>query len=258
MLPLRLDTHSGDAVTDIIANASMGQIPGAETVYIFGRNPNVPNGSTGMLWGLDNTFANTGIYQANAVNCYISSSSALDVGIVLRITIIDSDWNRQQLGATLNGQTAVLLAIQARRVLSIENMDDTRFVGNIYAGTSATPTLGVQAIGNTMQYASAEEQTSLSAFYTVPLGKTLLVTELSGGTPTNDALVIIGNYSNPATNVFKVGAYLPAHRTQRDQSVPFFKLTEKTDVYLSARALTTNMEAYGTLIGVLIDSTYIS
>lgn len=258
MLPLRLDTHNGDAVTDIVANAAMGQIPGAEAVYVFGRNPNVPNGTTGMIWGLDNTFSNTGIYQANAVNCYISSSSALDVGIVLKVTIIDEEWNRQQLGVVLNGQTAILLAIQARRVLSIENMDDTRFVGNIYAGTSSTPTLGVQLIENTMQYASADEQVSLSAFYTVPKGKTLLITEMSGGTPTNDAVIIIGNYSNPGTNVFKVGAYLPVYRTQRDQSVPFFKLQEMTDIYLSAKALTTNMEAYGTLIGLLVDSEYIA
>lgn len=253
----RFDNHNGDAITDLIANASLGQIPGAETVYIFGHNPSIPLGTIGMLWPLDNVFTATGLYQASAVPCYISSSNTLDTAITLKITVIDSNWDRQYLGVTLNGQIPVLLPINVRRVLSIENVSNKAYIGGIYAGTSATPVAGVQLIGNTMNFADAEDQISHTAFYTVPRGKVLLIYKFAGGTPINDSITLSGYFSNPNTNVFKNGSHMPVYRGFSSQEVNFYRLYEKTDIYLSAKAYSNNTEAFGQLLGLLVDSKYV-
>lgn len=252
----RFDTHNGDAVTELLMNVALGQVPGAESIYIFGHNPSIPLGTTGMLWPLDNSFTATGLYQANAVPCYISSSSALDTAITLKVTVIDTNWDRQYYGVILNGQNPIALPINVRRVLFIENTSNKAHIGGVYAGTSAAPVGGVQLLANTMNYVDPEDQISHTAFFTVPRGKVLLVYKFAGGTPTNDSMTLSGYFSNPTTNVFKNGSHLSVYRSYQSQDIGFFPLQEKTDIYLAARAYSNNTEAYGQLLGVLVDKKY--
>jgi len=254
----RLDTFSGDAVTDLLANVALGQIPDAKLVYIFGHTPAIAGGSTAVLWPLDGTLSTTGIFPANPVSCYISSASTLDVGNVLKIRVLDINYDIKEYGVTLNGQNAVTLPIQIRRVASIENMGSTAFVGNVYAGTEAVPVAGVPARINTLNMVIVEDQISHSATYTVPAGHVLLVNEFGGGTPTPDSIRVNALFSNPGTSVFKMGMHLATYRTTVTQRAAYFPLMEKTDLYLSATAFTNNTEAYGFIFGTLLPVHYLN
>ena len=252
----RLDTFSGDAVTDLLANVALGQIPDAQLVYIFGHTDAIASGTTAVLWPPDGALSNTGIFPLNPVSCYISSASVADVGNVFKVTVLDANYDVKEYGVTLNGRTAIALPIQVRRVVSIENMGSTAIVGNVYAGTEAVPALGVPAKINTLNMVLVEDQISHTAAYTVPAGYVLLVHEFGGGTPTADSIRINALISNPGTSVFKVGMHLATYRTTVTQRAAYFPLAEKTDLYLSATAYTNNTEAYGFIFGTLLPAHY--
>ena len=255
-LPIeRLDTFSGDAVTDLMANVALGQIPDAKLVYIYGHTPAIPTGSTSVLWHLDGAIANTGIFPTTAKTAYVSSSSTSDVGKTIKVTVIDSNYDIKEIGVTTNGQTAVVLPIQILRVLLVENMSSTPTVGDVYVGTEATPVSGVPAVINTMNMFVTLHQISHAAIYTVPRGYTLLVEEFGGGTPTNDSVLINAHTSN--ATAFKVRMQIPVYRGHESQKASYFPLTESTDLYLSATAYTNNTEAVGHIFGVLLPSSYL-
>lgn len=253
----RFDTHNGDFLNDVTLLASMGQIPGVSSVYILGHNPAIPTGTEGVLWPLDGIISASGFFPATAVTAYLSSNNVANIGQTIKITVLDNLYNVQNIGVTLNGTTAVALPIPIRRVLLIENVGTTKFVGNIYVGTEAVPVAGVPALLNTINMADDEDQISHTATYTVPLGFTLFIYEFSGGTPTNDAIDISGFYSNPGTNVFKRGSHLPVYRGYATQNVTFFPCPEKTDIYLSALAYTNNSVGHAHLLGLLIPNKYV-
>lgn len=257
MIPVeRLDNFHGDPSTDINALCALGQIPGSEIVYIYGHSPAIPGGSTSIIWPLDSTLSASNLFPTAPTNCYISSSSAADIGMILKITVIDSNWEKKTYGVSLNGQAAVALPIQIRRVIEMENAGSTTFAGAIYAGTEAAPVLGVPALINTMNYMDAVDQISHTAIYTVPLGYKLLVTHYGGGTPTNDSILINAQVSNPGTRVFKTRMHSPVYRGTVEVSVNYFPLPEKTDIYLTAKAYTNNSEATGFLFGILLPKEY--
>ena len=258
-LPIeRLDTFSGDAITDLMANVALGQIPDASLVYIYGHTPAIPGGSTSVLWELDGTIGTTGIFPSVPNTYYVSSSSALDVGKTIKVTILDANYDVQELGVTTNGQIGVPLAIQALRVISMENMSSTATAGNVYIGTEPTPTLGVPARLNTIDMFVQTHQISHTANYTVPKGYTLLVKEFGGGTPTADSVLINAHTANPSAGAFKVRMQIPVYRGHEDQNASYFPLPEKTDIYLSATAYTNNTEAIGHIFGVLLPSKYLA
>jgi len=253
----RLDTFSGDAVTNLMANVSLGQIPDAHNIFIVGHNLSITNGTTELLWPYGGTIDTTGVFPLNPVSCYVSSSSTADVGMVVRLSCIDSNWNMVDIGATLNGQTAVALPIQVRRVSKMVNVGTTATVGEVYVGTEATPTLGVPVIGNTLNMFSALDQNSHCAFYTVPDNYVALITEFGGGTPGNDTLTISGYFSNPESKVYQNGMHVPVYRSHKTQNVPYVAVPSRSDIYLAGTAYTTSVYATGVLLGILLPSHYL-
>lgn len=252
----RLDTFSGDAITEFFANVALGQIPDSEIVYIYGHAPAIAGGSTSVLWPLDGELSASSLFPTTAVQAYISSSSLSDTAVSVRLKVIDSDWNVQYITTTLSGRTAIALPLLVRRVINIENVGAVNSVGNVYVGTQASPTLGVPTMLTTLNMYTAEHQVSHTGIYTVPAGYTLLVYEFGGGTPTNDSALINASYSNPTTTVFKVGMQMPVYRGHDSQKAAYFPLPEKTDLYLSVRAYTNNTEANGFIFGALVKNHY--
>ena len=67
-LPIeRLDTFSGDAITDLMANVALGQIPDARLTYIYGHTPAIPTGTTSVMWQLDGAITTTGFRHWNVL-----------------------------------------------------------------------------------------------------------------------------------------------------------------------------------------------
>lgn len=253
----RLDTFSGDSVTDLLLNVSLGQIPDSKPIFVVGHNSDITAGTTELLWPLGGTIAQaTGVFPLNAVTCYVSSSSLSDVGNVIRLYCIASDWTEVEIGVTLNGQTAIVLPIQIRRVTKMVNVGNTAVVGNIYAGVNATPTVGVPTLAQTMNVIEPADQNSHSGFFTVPLGFTALIYEFAGGTPTNDSLTVSGYFSNPTTNVYQNGMHLAVNRGHTSQRIGFYAVPEKTDIFIAGKAYTQNAQGNSLLIGVLLPSHY--
>jgi len=258
MLPEeRLDTFSGDAISSMMANVASGQIPDAKLIYIYGHTPAVAGGNTSVLWELDGLITATNLFPTTPQTVYISSGSAADIGNTIKVTVLDSNYNEKEIGVTTNGQVGVVLPIQVRRVLLLENMGTTATAGRIYVGTEALPVVGVPALVNTMNMYTIGHQISHTATYTVPIGFTLLVAEFGGGTPTADSVLINAITSNPAYPVWKVRMQLPAYRGHETQKSYYFPLTEKTDIYLSVTAYTNNTEGVGHIFGALIPNHYL-
>ena len=253
----RLDTFSGDAIPDLLLNVALGQIPDARTIFIVGHNLDITGGATEILWPYGGTIATIGVFPLNPVTCYVSSSSISDVGMTVRLSCIDTNWNMVDIGVTLNGRTAVQLPVQVRRVSKMVNVGTTATIGEVYAGTEAVPVVGVPAIGNTLNMISAADQNSHGAFYTVPLGYTAFITEFGGGTPTNDALTISGYFSNPESKVYQNGMHVAAYRSHKTQLVPYVPVPEKSDIYIAGTALTNNVYATGVLTGILLPNHYL-
>lgn len=253
----RLDTFSGDAIVNLKATVALGQIPDAKMIYISGHAPAIPAGSTSVLWALDSAMSATGLLPTVPVNCYLSSSSVSDVGNTIKVTVLDANYDMFEYGVTLNGRNAIVLPIQVRRVLEIENVGSTTTLGDVYAGTEAVPVLGVPAKINTLNMFAIIDQISHTAMYTVPRGYVLLIEEFGGGTPANDSALINAMYSNPGTTVHKVGMHLSVYRGTFAVQASLFPLLEKTDVFLTATAYTNNTEAYGFIFGALLPSHYL-
>lgn len=256
-LPIeRLDTFSGDAITDLVANAALGQIPNASIVYMSGHTSAIAGGSTSVLWKLDGTVGTTNIFPTAPVLCYVSSSSASDIGNIIKITALDSNYDTVEIGVSLNGTTAVPIGTIIR-INNIENMGATATIGDVYAGTEAVPVSGIPARANTINIMEAIDQVSHTASFTVPRGYTLLVNEFGGATPTADSMLLNAKYSTPVTSVFKTGMHLAVYRGTVSQRAAYFPLHEKTDIYLSATAYTNNTDAYGFIFGILLPSKYL-
>lgn len=252
----RLDTFSGDAVNDMLVNVALGQIPNAKQIYVVGHNEQITAGTSEVLWPLGGAINQIGAFPLNPVTCYLSSSSASDTAVIMRVACIDSNWDMVDFGVNLNGQTAVALPSQVRRVLRIENANSHATVGDIYAGTESAPVSGIPAVINTLNMYEQSDQTTHSGIFTIPRGYVGLIYEFGGGSPANDALLISGYYSNPETIIYKNGMHLPVYRNHVSQRIGMFRIPEKTDIYLSAKSYTQNAIAIGILIGVLLPSDY--
>ena len=256
-LPIeRLDTFSGDSVNNMIATAALGQIPDASIVYISGHTTSIAGGSTSLLWKPDGAIGTTNCFPSGTVTAYVSSSSASDIGNIIKVTALDANYNIVEYGVTLNGTTAIPLPAQIIRVNLLQNMGTTATVGDVYIGTETTPIAGIPARANTINMYGAEDQVSHTAIFTVPKGYVLLVEEFGGSTPTADSILVNAKYSTPGTNVFKSGMHLATYRGTVSQKAALFPLPEKTDIYLSATAYTNNTDAYGFLFGILLPNKY--
>lgn len=256
MIDKRLDTHNGDAITDIIANAALGQIPGAKTFFVVGHNEQIAVGTSEVLWLPGGTINQTGIFPSTSQTVYVSSSSTADVGQKIKIDALLDDWSEKSFGVTLNGQNGIALPVPIRRINGMYNAGNTNLNGAVYAGFEASPALGIPALINTIDVIEAEDQINHNSSFTVPLGYVALVTEFAGGTPTNDSVIISGFFSNPETKVYKNGFHLSVYRSHVRQPINYYTVPAKTDIYMQAKAFTNNAQVIALLMGVLIPEQY--
>jgi hypothetical protein len=250
----RFDTIFGDIASEL--QVALGQVPSVSNVFFQGSSDIINTANHTVLWRLGGTPTQTGIFQSNAVTVYASSTSALDVGTIMYVEVIDANWDKQTLGVTLNGRNPVQLAIPVRRIHYAEarNMG---LNGDVYFG-KGTPTLGVQTLINTLNYVHGEHNNSHQGSYTVPAGHTLLVKQFYGATNNNDEVEVFGSRSPFGATHFILGADMLFASSSEQQNIGFFAVPEKTDICFTGKSLTNIAKAHASLQGVLVKNDYFS
>jgi hypothetical protein len=250
----RLDTIFGDLGTEL--QISLGQVPSVSNVLFHGFSDIINHTVHTVLWQLGGTPSQTGIFQTNPVTVYASSSSVLDIGTILYVEVLDTNWNKQILGVTLNGQAPIALAIPVRRIQYAEAYN-TALNGDIYFGT-ATPTLGVQTLENTLNFISKDHNGSRHGVYTVPSGHTLLIKKFYGATSHNDEIEISGRRSPFGATHFILGSNMLLDASSEVQDIGYSAVPEKTDICFTAKSATNISKAHATIQGILVENTYFS
>lgn len=161
---------------DFYAQVAAGMIPGYATHYVFGHNDAV-GATRETLWG-QGGFAT---FPASAVEMQLSSGDADDAAgdtgaRIVTVYGLDASYLEVTENVTLNGQTPVNTTNTYIRVLdlTVASAGSTGWnEGIIYAGVGAV-VAGVPA--TVYNRIDATYGRDLTCFYTVPAGKTGLIT----------------------------------------------------------------------------------
>lgn len=212
---------------------SRGQIPGHETQFKFGFNPDVDD-------SLETVWAEGGLYSylSSASVLKVSSSSANDTSAgtgarTVQLFGLDADYNEINETVTLSGQTAVnttnsFLRIN-RMVVRSAGSGGTN-AGVIYAGTG-TVTSGVPA--NKYATIAVGDNQTLMALWTVPAGYTayLLQKDVTLATTQNNKYATVRLMVRPDGEVFQTRDkhVLDNNVLHQKYDIPL-KLEEKTDI----------------------------
>lgn len=223
---------------DFALQVARGMIPGHEAFCLFGINTAVGT-SNETIWIGSSVYAPPSAAAATT----LSSSNAADTaaGVGARTVLIDglnASYERVQEIATLNGQTGVALTnqyLRVNKILVLTAGSNNTSSGNIYVGTGAV-TAGVPAaIINQTGILSNESE---SAFYTVPVGHTALITRwtMSSGNGTANAHTRYTLRVRPFGGVFgyKAMYHLPGNGIYECEAAFPLPLPEKADLDILA------------------------
>lgn len=257
----RFDTIHGDSVDNLFLLSSLGHIPGVEVIDIQGDCDAISTTPFSVMWHPNGIIQNTGIFQASPVTIYASSDNAADVGNILRVIIMDGNYDRQVVGVVLNGQAGVALPIQGIRVLYAEVVQGD-IAGDVWFGTEANPVGGTPAVINTLNNIHVTHHNTHGAFGTVPRGYTMFLRDFYGGSAKNDELTFYGLYRPWVDATTQYGNFImsisiPAYRAMNNVRLPMRRFNEKTDFYIGA--VSGAGGASGTVYssGILVKNEYI-
>ena len=145
-----------------------GQVDGFSWIDKFGSNNLITTATDPEdVWEYGGlyTFSDTADIQS------ISSSSAADTGIVVRVQGLLDDGTQCSCYDTLNGQNIVTLDSTFWRVFRIENMDSVDLAGTVYCYRGTDETDGVPDTDSDVRASvSNGNNQTLMSIYTVPLG----------------------------------------------------------------------------------------
>lgn len=151
---------------------NMGLVAGVGHLDKFGVNPIVTAASAPeVIWEFGGMYPHDA--DGTAPIMYMSSSSAADVGQLIRITGLDIDGYEVNQFMITNGQTNVLLDTALWRVYRMQNLSD---VGNdingiLYVHTASSTSSGVPADAAVRAIINGDKNQTLMTVYTVPRGK---------------------------------------------------------------------------------------
>lgn len=200
------------------------------SVFKFGRNADIDT-ATETVWSLGGLYA----YPASASVMTVSSSSANDAAAgtgarTVKISGLDSNWDRADETVTLNGQTAVTTTTSFIRVFRMEIMtwgSGGTNAGVIYVGTG-TVTSGVPA--NKYSAISAGDDQTMQAFYTVPDGYYGIITDYNISTSTNQFITMQLRARKYGTAGFNLQVEHVINDNSVSASCAGIKFDEKTDI----------------------------
>jgi hypothetical protein len=219
----------------IALDIPMGLIPGMSVVNKFGRNSAVASGATEDIWDGSTTYtfpssASITHIKADAANATVNSK-------VVEVQGLDANYSLVVQNATLNSTatTEVALATPLIRAFRMKMLSDT--------ATTTPVRIGPTGFGTSQAVISTGNNQTLMAIYCVPSGKTAYMTNyyatLNPGAGNLTAMTVrlwardnVNGYASQLKHIMGLdedGSSLFQHAFN-----PYYKFTEKTDVYVDA------------------------
>jgi len=214
-----------------------GRINGYSVVNKFGANSNVDAGATEEIWDGNRVY----VFPTTASITHIrteADTAAMD-GMVVEIQGLDTNYDLVVQNATIDAGTStateVELGTPLRRVYRMKVLSSVVTTNAIWVGAtgmSAATANGIIQAGNNQ---------TLMAIYTVPAGKTGYMTQwratvnpATGKDPTSMPIKMWArdNANNYAKQLKDIQGLIVG--TLRVPYEPYYKFTEKTDIYFTA------------------------
>ncbi len=221
------------------ADIPRGLVPGVTSINKFGRNTGVPNG-TEEIWDGSATY----VFPATALMTKLSGkvNQAGMTGKNVEVQGLDANWNLSTQVKALdssNTTTAVTLATPLVRCFRMK----------VLADVVTDQAITVHNTANNQDYASitAGNNQTLMAIYTIAANKTAYITNYYAtsnpgvGAPTALQVKLwasdrLNGYAKQLKHVLGLSADADAYGRFQHHFTPYLKLTQRTDVYLTATA----------------------
>jgi hypothetical protein len=223
--------------SDFMYAIAAGQIPGHSVVNKFGANETVGSGTQEDVWDGGGTYS----YPATALMTSMSQTAdqATMRGGVIQLQGLDANWD-------LVIQTKALNTADTRTAVTLDTPMIRCFRMKVFEDVVTTSPIRCHNVGETIDYAiiSTGNNQTLMAIYTVPRSKTAYMTnyycdgiEATGKDPTS-VVFKLWAADRKAGHAFQLkhvrGVNKGTPGTVHDFA-PNFKLTQKTDIKMSAQ-----------------------
>jgi len=218
-----------------------GQISGHEMVNVFGYSSATPN--TGFIAAWENNSAY--VFPSIASTMLVTSSSASDTAVIIRIDGLDANYVRVSESITLTGTTAVTTATNFFRINSVVTISGNA-VGTIYVKDAGAVIYAQIAIGS--------GRTNMSV-YSVPAGHTAYWTQFDAFSSTSVTSGVFATFRALLTNNTGVNNVALTIPFLNDFSItrPYpAGYPEKTDVQWQCKSSGAGLAIAVVSIGVLI------
>lgn len=234
-------TNLGIPAFDIPA----GNITGISSVNKFGNNPALATSATETIW--DGSINLTYAFPTSATITHFRQATdqvGTDGNASIQIQGLDANWDISIQTLALDGSnttTEVPLNTALIRVFRMKVVHNVTLAADLWIGATgvdATTAKGVIVTGNNQ---------TLMAIYTVPADKTAYITnyyaslnkDSGGGDP--DVVIKMWHQDNALTYKPQIkhvlGLDSDAGSLFQHEFDPYYKVTEKTDIYLNATNL---------------------
>ena len=222
---------------NVLLHAASGSAGNFAVVNKFGHNSDIDTAAEETVWDGGGDYPWSSLTSAQALEIVSSDVNDTAAGTGARtveVQGLDSDYGVQTETVTLNGTTAVDLTNTYLRVFRLKVL--TAGSGGENAGII---TLRLDGAGATVGQITAANNQSLMAVYTIPAGKTALMTSYYASLNRSvTALCDIKIWVRPEGQVFQIKHW----NTIDSSSVgivshsfnPHFKIPSKCDLYISA------------------------
>lgn len=227
-------------------------IPGYDSIAINGANPAV--GKTEEdIWDFGGNFVFPTAGETWEVVSDNTSDTLLGTGArTVSITGLDDSFVEQQETVNLNGTTPVVTTrtdwFRIREVIVTSSGSGQENAGGI--------TIRVSAGGLTRSLIRVGNSKTYNGFFTVPLGKTLLIQSRQIVNPKNEDVTVSSAVLIDGTNTFIKGNDLPIYQNEfhtHFTSLP--TLIEKTDIRFTGKSTNSSVSVTVLIEAILANST---
>jgi len=234
---------------DFFLEVTKGNITGHSNINIVGNSPDI-NSTEETVWDFTDKY----VYLTDDTTLYASSSDNGDTQDIV-ITGLDSDYLAVTRTVTLSGQTQVELSGQMFRVFSAYVNDSTTPAGDVYIAESDTLSGGVPTTDSKIKAKILQgKNITRMGIYTVPAGKSLIVTKLRFGVGKGKDARIFANIRYLG-GVWLCIADFNIYELSDEYDIlgAGFTFPEKTDMEFSATS-SVNSEVFAAVDATVIDN----
>jgi hypothetical protein len=217
---MRLADKYGQNYQNLFLEAQMGEVPGVEILWLFGRNENVTTTETD-IW---NAPVQNYVFPTEA-NYLTVSSDNVDDTTTIWIDGLDEDYNKIGEEIVLNGTTPITTIYQYLRVNKSINIWDIPLIGNV--------TITHNTNNDIISYIPTGVEQDSKAIYTIPAGYTgYLFRGMASTSKLKNATILFKVREEQGVFILaeQFGLYQNTYEAER----PFSRVNEKSDLKVSS------------------------